>query len=117
MIATYAITKNGVVAASVVLSDANDAIVSAHTIALRAGSVVQTPAIAAVPEVRDSAGNITQAAVVARPAVLRDPTALEALALRAGDFWQSMLNDVTDAMRQKAAEDAAAAIAPIVPQA
>lgn len=94
--ATWAITKDSTQVRAITLTDDNAAKVAAWAVAVRTGSIVQTVAT-------DTA-----------PAVMRDPTPDEAIALQADDFFTTLLAQATDWQRQQVAQAAADAVAPIV---
>lgn len=94
--ATWAIMKDSTQVRAIALSDDNAAKVAEWAVAVRAGSIVQI------------------AATDTTPAVMRDPTPDEAIALQADDFFTTLLAQATDWQRQKAAQAAADAVAPIV---
>lgn len=87
--------------------------IAAYVVSLRKGSIVQTPAIAAVPAVLDGQGNVVTPAVAAVPAVMRDPTTVEALKLWFGDVMDGLAVAVTNVDRQNATTAAAAAVTPV----
>lgn len=92
---------------------ADAAKIGPYVISLRKGSIVQTPAVAAVPAVLDGQGSVVTPAVAAVPAVMRDPTTLEALKFWFGDIVDGLAVAVTNVDRQNATNAAAAAVVPI----
>ena len=108
MTTVVAVTLNGSPLGQISLADADAARITAQAIANRKGSIIETPAVAADPNANPP--------VVGSPAVMRDPTAAEALNLAAQDFFQTLITQAVAAEQAAASAAAAAAVAPIVPQ-
>ena len=97
---TWAISKDGVLVKDLKLSTENVARVSAYAGGVRANSILMTPAV-------------IENGVIVRPAVMRDPTPADAIALQAEDFFNGFLKRATAGDREQAAK--AAAVQPITP--
>lgn len=90
--------------ASNTFTDAEATKIAAYVIGLRHSAIVQTPAIL------DSLGNVVM------PAVMRDPTAVEALGLYFKDWITDLANKVTAAAQAAAAATASGAVVPVTPK-
>lgn len=98
------------------LTDAEATRVAAYVVGLRKGQIVQTPAVVGVPAVLNPDGSVLTPAVPAAPAVMRDPTNLEAIQLYFADMVSTLANGVTQTEQSKAGLAAQGTVVPVSPK-
>ena len=94
-------------------SDPDWATVTAQAVADRANSIVDKPAVDAVPAVLDDKGNVVTPEVPAVPAVLRDPTANEAMSLKMDDHFSTLVAATNSKAVEAAVESARQSVTPV----
>lgn len=111
--ATWTVTRNGVKVGEKVFTDAQEARMIQWATNNRKGAIVQTPAVAAVPADVDKDGNVTKAAVDAKPEIRRDPTTPETHGFIADDFFVDLVNRSSAWLKSEAARAAADSVQPV----
>ena len=107
------ISIDGTIIGTSTLSDADYARVSRYAISQRKGAIIDKAAVPEVPAVLDQDGKVVTPAVPAIPAVMRDPTASEAINFKANDFFQQIVLDTMAMEKAEAARAASESVKPI----
>lgn len=102
----WAITRDGVTVASRNLSGAQGTKLVQWYISRNKASIVQTPAVPAIAEIMNIEGVITQPYVPAVPAVMRDPTTAEAIAVIGNSILENFFQQVSGWYKAQAAKTA-----------